>query len=79
MEKGLIDRLQAHRHLAAAIGWMLLLLYSIYLSFDAIAGARPLSVIHVVIPLALLLVAIRACRRFLAHGAVGNGQNKRDS
>jgi len=53
------------KHLIAAITWSCLFLYSIYLLVDATAGSRPLNIIHILVPLPLLLVSIRAVRRYL--------------
>jgi hypothetical protein len=58
-------KLNHAKHLIAAVAWICLLLYSIYLLVDAISGSRPLNIVHVLIPLPLLLVSIRASRRYL--------------
>ncbi|MCH6485351.1 hypothetical protein MMG85_17500 [Pseudoxanthomonas sp. LH2527] len=52
------------KHLIAAIAWSCLFLYSIYLLMGATAGSRPLNIIHILVPLPLLLVSIRAARRY---------------
>jgi len=53
------------KHLITAVAWTCLLLYSIYLLLDGILGSRTLNILHVVMPVPLLLVSIRAIRRYM--------------
>lgn len=53
------------KHLITAVAWTCLLLYSIYLLLDGISGSRTLNILHLVMPIPLLLVSIRAIRRYM--------------
>jgi len=52
-------------HLIAATGWACLFLYSAFILADRILHAGPYTIIHVIVSFALLLVSIRAWRRYL--------------
>jgi hypothetical protein len=53
------------KHLITAVAWTCLLLYSIYLLLDGIFGSRTPNILHLVMPIPLLLVSIRAIRRYM--------------
>ena len=61
------NRMQQTQRLVAALGWSGLFLYSAYLLSDRLLSSESYTVIHVVVPFALLLVSIRAIRRYLVH------------
>ena len=66
-------RLKPLQHLLTALGWLGLLLYSVYLLLDGFSGGRELSILHLLIPVVLLLVTIRAARRYLWYRAAARG------
>jgi len=62
-------RMRVSKALVTAIGWCCLLGYAIYLIADAWWDSRPLNILHVIAVPVLLLVVIRAIRRYLQFRA----------
>lgn len=59
------NRLEQTKRLVAALAWTALFLYSAYLLLHKLFRSESYTVIHIVVPFALLLVSIRAIRRYL--------------
>lgn len=62
-------RMRASKALVTAIGWCCLLGYAIYLIAAAWWHSRPLNILQVIVVPVLLLVVIRAIRRYLQFRA----------
>lgn len=62
-------RMRVSKALVTAIGWCCLLGYAIYLIADACWNSRPLNILQVIAVPVLLLVVIRAIRRYLQFRA----------
>jgi len=59
-------RLKLAQHLATAVGWLSLFLYSVYVLIEKLVTPEQANPFHLVAPVALLLlVSIRAWRRYL--------------
>lgn len=58
-------RLKSAQHLATAVGWLSLFLYSVYVLIEKLVTPEQANPFHLVAPVALLLVSIRAWRRYL--------------
>ncbi|MGO4550263.1 hypothetical protein AB4059_04060 [Lysobacter sp. 2RAF19] len=54
------------KHYAAALGWIGLFVYSIFLLAGKLIVSETPSIVHLIAPFVLLLVAIRATRRLWA-------------
>jgi len=59
-------KLNAFSHLCVAIGWSILCAYLAYDVSDKYMHRQALTVLHVLAPVLVLLIAIRAWRRYLA-------------
>ncbi|WP_448135331.1 hypothetical protein [Stenotrophomonas rhizophila] len=57
-------RMRVSKALVTAIGWCCLLVYAIYLIAAAWWDSRPLNILQVILVPVLLLVVIRAIRRY---------------
>lgn len=62
-------RMRVSKALVTAIGWCCLLGYAAYLIADAWWDSRPLNIFQVIAVPVLLLVVIRAIRRYLQFRA----------
>ncbi|MGE8208883.1 MAG: hypothetical protein ACN6RH_05145 [Stenotrophomonas rhizophila] len=62
-------RMRVSKALVTAIGWCCLLAYAIYLIAAAWWDSRPLNILQVILVPVLLLVVIRAIRRYLQFRA----------
>jgi hypothetical protein len=71
MEDGMAmeHRMRVSKALVTAIGWCCLLGYAIHLIADAWWDSRPLNILQVIAVPVLLLVVIRAIRRYLPFRA----------
>ena len=76
MKSDIGSRVKLTQHLATAIGWLSLFMYSVYVLVEKLVGPEQANPFHVIAPVALLLVSIRAWRRYLhirSNGPVLNG------
>ena len=53
------------KHLVAAIAWVLMFLYANYLVAGEYFSSKPITPFHVLVPIVLLLVSIRAIKRYV--------------
>jgi hypothetical protein len=67
--KTLQRRLTNLKNLAALVGWAGLFVYSVLLLVDSLTGAKPPSILYLLLPVPLLLVTIRATVRFVRSRA----------
>lgn len=63
--EGTPSRLEKAKHLVAAIAWALMFLYANYLVAGEYFNSRPITPFHVIVPIVLLLVSIRAIKRYV--------------
>ena len=58
-------RVTLAQHLATAIGWLSLFMYSVYVLVEKLVAPEQANPFHLIAPVALLLVSVRAWRRYL--------------
>ena len=52
------------KHFITAIGWVALFCYSTYLLLEKMLSSKPYTIVHLIAPLVLVLVSVRAIRRY---------------
>lgn len=66
MSVGESPAIRSVTNLVAAVGWLCLFLYSTYILLEKILTKNEYTVLHVIAPIALMLVTIKAFRRYVS-------------
>ena len=62
----IVERINTLKHLIAAIAWICFFVFSAYVLIEKMVNSKPYLIFHFIVPFSLLLVSIRATRRYLA-------------